>query len=62
MYDYNTSRNKNGYLEWCLANIDETELEIAESDYFRGVSDYGRDDWESPSLWFGPEDGYICCM
>lgn len=36
VYDYNTSRNKNGYLEWCLANIDgfkdelnETELEIA---------------------------------
>lgn len=69
VYDYNTSRNKNGYLEWCLANIDgfkdelnETELEITESDYFRGVSDYGRDDWESPSLWFGPEDEYICCM
>lgn len=20
VYDYNTSRNKNGYLEWCLAN------------------------------------------
>nr|DAM31367.1 MAG TPA: hypothetical protein [Ackermannviridae sp.] len=42
--------------------MNETELEIAESDYFRGVSDYGRDDWESPSCWFGPEDGYICCM
>ena len=69
VYDYNTSRNKNGYLEWCLDNIDgfkdelnEAELEIAESDYFRGVSNYGRDDWESPSCWFGAEDGYICCM
>ena len=23
---------------------------------------YRRDDWESPSPWFGPEDGYLCCM
>ena len=69
VYDYNTLRGKNGYLEWCLANIDgfkdelnETELEIAESDYFRHTINCDRDDWESPSLWFGPEDGYICCM
>lgn len=26
--------------------LNETELEISESDYFRGVSSYGRDDWE----------------
>ena len=32
VYDYNTSRKKNGYLEWCLANIDGFKDELNETE------------------------------